>query len=167
MFRDIVVDLDSADNIFMTDLFDVVVNRFPGEVKKDKIYVQKEPRNQPENPRSFWRRTSKWCQHQYSKAYGLIEQDVDEKDTVLYSLIGKSIYNPGVWGGSRNMVLKVLDMMIEEFKRIDIGERNGNMIVFNNVLYNKIGERHIVSGYPLHSKFKYYEADSDACFIHK
>lgn len=156
MFKDYIDANPKITTVFMTDMFDVTVNKYPTNIDKLRVYAQREPRRQPEIFNSFWRNDSRWARKQFERLYS------GEPD-----LLGKSIYNPGVWGGHRVVVLHIINLILAEFQRINVGEKNGNMLVFNKVLYHEVGEENIISGYPLHSRFRYYETDSDACFIHK
>lgn len=143
-------------DVFMTDLFDVKVNRLP-EVPLLRLFVSTEPRQQPDNGLAFWRRESSWCYNQFMRAYGQVD----------HVLMGKNFYNPGAWGGNRDFVLNVLQLIIHELDSIRPDNKNVNMVVFNTILYTKVLQKNIVTGYPYHSRFKYYETDSNACFIHK
>lgn len=142
--------------VFMTDLFDVKVNKLP-EVPILRLFVSTEPRYQPGNTMAFWRRESAWCYNQFMRAYGQVN----------HILMGKNFYNPGAWGGNRDFVLKVLKLVIDELNKIQPSNKNVNMVVFNTILYTKVLQNNIVTGYPYHSKFKHFEMNSDACFIHK
>lgn len=141
--------------VFMTDLFDVKINCLP-EVKPDTLYVQREPRVQ-KGTKTFWRADWSWAKHQFDKVGGYEH----------LGLIGKSIYNPGVWGGSRELVMCILEEMLEAFKDYEVEEKNANMVIFNQVIYTLFSPQDIVSGYPLHSDFKSFDINSEACFIHK
>jgi hypothetical protein len=99
-------------------------------------------------------------------------------------MLGQRILNAGVWGGYYGPVLRALLLMqdylaaaytagvaIEEpilAPIIGKARYNFDMAVFNYVIRahfseDKIWER----GLPLHSEFKKYDMNAEACFIHK
>jgi len=143
--------------VFFTDCFDVKINYLP-KVANGKLYIQQEPRWQPQNHKNFFRKNWLWVKNAFDRLYN---------GQIDYGLIGKSVYNAGLIGGTTPQVLKLCDLMVEEFERINVGEKNGNMLVLNKIIYNVMGEDKIVTGYPLHSKFKHYEVDATAAFNHK
>ena len=159
IFHKYLLDLPEIEDVFMTDLFDVKVNKIPDVDPEYFLYVMTEPRVNPElHIKNFWRTDWRWVRNAFNRC---------NNGCVDYGLIGKTIYNPGVWGGKRENVIKTLELIIDRFKKKDVGEKNCNMLVFNQVMYHDIGCEKIFTGYPLHSAFKAYESDSKACFIHK
>ncbi len=146
MYRDYLTSHDVKE-FYMTDCFDVKINCLPEP--SDKLYVQNED--------SVWH-LNPWSRHLIGRCYG-----VDKEQW----LMGKTIFNAGVWGGQKELVLEMLNLIADELERIKADNKNCNMIVFNKVLYEKFGIERVITGYPLHSKFKGYEVDSKACFIHK
>lgn len=160
LFYDYIKKTKSAEVIFMTDLFDVKVNSIPLDINYDWIYAQQEPRTR--GPlKTFWRADWGWARNQFTKCFG----DNLGDPNYYKGLIGKSVYNAGVWGGSRDMVLKVCKLMLDKFELYKVGDKNCNMLLFNETLYNDIGEKNIESS--IASTFMAYEENSSASFVHK
>jgi hypothetical protein len=146
MFRDYLLERPHIKGVFMTDLFDVTVNLVPQfDWDLNLLYVSNEGLQ--------WT-NSRWAVSMFKKCSG------------FRGLLGKTIFNPGVWGGNREVVLEVLNAMIDIFDKIDVAEKNCNMLVFNEVIH-RYSSMQIVTGYPLHSRFRSYDNGSDAYFIHK
>ncbi len=160
IFNDYLKKMENIDYVFITDLFDVKVNSYPKKLNKKTLYVQQEPRTR--GPlKTFWRADWGWARNQFTKCFG---PNVGDKD-YYQGLIGKSIYNAGVWGGSRAMVMKVCKYILNDFDIYNVEEKNCNMLIFNKILYHVIGQENIDSS--IASVFGAYEMNSVANFIHK
>lgn len=150
MFRDYLWFNPSIKTLWMTDLFDVTVRSIPKiSDHDDRLFVSNENKHWIPSP---------WCRHLFERAGKLSFEDS--------GLEGKIIYNPGVWGGSREVVFKILNEIIDMMETFNVKEKNLNMLIFNLVVHN-YPQYKIATGYPLHSKFKAFEEDSKAHFIHK
>jgi hypothetical protein len=155
MFRDYLLEHPEVTDVWMTDLFDVRVNSLPE--LGDKLMVMTEP---VINPRSgetgLWSRDRRWVR--------AILRRIGQDGT---DILDKPMFNPGVWGGKRELVLPVLEEMVKKFDEYKVEETNANMFVFSQVLYNIVGMENIITGCPLHSEFKKYEDRTDCSFNHK
>lgn len=132
-----------VDEVWMTDLFDVKVNYLP-KIEKGMLFVSNEGQD--------WHMDTPWMREKHRLF-----------DTS--ALQGRLVYNPGVWGGHRDIVLPILDEITKQFCRIKVGSKNANMVVFNKVIHSL--DIPIITGYPLHTKFKSYQNDEKAAFQHK
>ena len=139
LYRDYLIEHKEIDQLFMTDLFDVKVNYFPE--LDDSLYIANEGRS--------WNLHNKWIRDCFDRCG-------------IYGLQGKIIYNAGVIGGKREVILPFLNELAECLE--PVGERNCNMVLVNYLVHKM---RNVVTGYPLHSEFKRYQSDSKAAFIHK
>jgi len=154
MFRDYLLEHSEIEYIFMTDLFDVRINSLPEPA--DKLYVMSEPEVNPQTgDDGKWNTERRWVRAMF-RLFGYDG-----------SLIGKKLFNPGVWGGKRELVLDTLNKLCDRFDKANPGDANCNMLIFNQSMYNDIGEDNIITGYPLHSVFKGYEKRRDTNFNHK
>ena len=75
------------------------------------------------------------------------------------------VYNAGIFGGDGPIVLDFLEKMCEEISGLPTGGREPNMAAFNKVVNEWDGP--IITGYPLHSRFKGYEENTGAAIYHK
>jgi len=135
-----------VDNVFLTDLFDVDFFRDPFEIftPKHDLYC------------GWGGALVDNCRYTKTKmrqAYGVVRHR------------GKPALNAGIIGGSRSNVLKLLRLMVSDFRRINSG-KNLNMGVFNQRAHDLFPSR-IMVGEPLHSRFKHYESDGNFCIRHK
>jgi hypothetical protein len=128
--------------VWMTDLFDVKINYLPKV--SNELFVS--------NEGWTWSMDTNWMQEKHRL--------FDTK-----SLQGKIIYNPGIWGGHRDIVIPILEEITEQFRVLRVGQKNANMVVFNKIIHKYKGK--IETGYPLHTEFKQYQHDGTAAFEHK
>jgi hypothetical protein len=130
---------------FLTDLGDITFNGNPFKlINKKGIYIGSE---------TMRNRDNKWMIKKYHRFYGrmLFANDV--------------ILNAGIIGGWREDVEGYVDAICAEIRRIDT-DANCNMAVVNYVA--RTGGHRIITGFPLHSKFKKYEGTSTrALIVHK
>jgi hypothetical protein len=79
----------------------------------------------------------------------------------------RPVLNPGIFGGRIETVLEALDAItrvIEEW-----GDRltGSDMCLVNRAVYETFRPEEIVTGLPLHSRFKGWEFDTSAAILHK
>jgi hypothetical protein len=152
------------EKIFVTDCSDVLINKSPFEfIDEDNIYIGVEC-SSVEKGLVDVIGESPWCRGVYSYAY---------KDFPYWD---KKILNCGIVGGCHNNFMKLVNAMKDEIIRIDPSEEECSLIkipytidmaVLAYVSYGFFDGK-IVSGEPLHSKYKFYEIDrKDVYFIHK
>jgi hypothetical protein len=137
----------------MTDGNDVTIVNNPFKLNS-KICVGKEEGNINNN---------KWINKKLTEFY---KYKSNKLEINSHSNI---IYNAGILGGKREEVLNFLMNMEKLLLGLKINQQNKNlnMIIFNYVVYNIYNEN-VISGFPLHSKFKSYENNrKDVYFIHK
>jgi hypothetical protein len=153
-YLDYILKHEELDDCWFTDLFDVTINHLPKIENNKVVYVS--------NEENYWC-NSKWSRMQFKNANvtgeryeKLLNEEYDKR----------IIYNPGVWGCKRERAIFLLSSMVTMMEVLDVKERNCNMFVFNEVIH-RLRDEDIITGYPLHSKFKAYEKDSKAYFVHK
>lgn len=144
LFKKYLEQNPGVDEVWITDLFDVKVNYIPKVEDRKTLYVSNENQN--------WHDRTSWMKEKY-KLFNCRD------------LLGKLVYNPGVFGGHREVILPLFDAILAEFRRVKVGMKNGNMVAFNRAVHEFKGP--IVTGYPLHTHFKSYENDEKAAFQHK
>jgi hypothetical protein len=161
---------------FCTDISDVFItaNPFITCNKEDVLYIGRDNANKI--------RHSGWI---------LSEIDRFEKNSgyrIPASFVFQQLYNVGVVGGSRIILLfflsKVIDMILltesEPYKEMTVLNLVIHKYFFPKLKYfqnepiftdprndSESSHLHLVSGYPFNSEFKKYENDSKALFIHK
>lgn len=79
----------------------------------------------------------------------------------------RMVMNPGIIGGRRAAVSELLDQVIAEIARNVTRLRPSDMCIFNHVIHTFYPPQEIVTGHPLHSRFKAWEFKTDAAIIHK
>lgn len=141
-------------NVFMTDGNDVTVIQNPFEkLNLNKINAGSEE--------SFIYK-NEWIQSKIKKYNSNPKLNLNNN-------IEGMVYNAGILGGSRELVINFLENMITKFKNMTKlqSQQNLNMIVFNDVIYNDLKEE-VYTGKPIHSRYKKFENNrKDICFIHK
>lgn len=135
--------LNADDQVWVSDLFDVKVNYLP-DMEENTLYVSNEGQN--------WHLRTGWMREKH-RLFNTSD------------LQGKMVYNPGVFGGCHDVMVPFIEDVKKELLRMNVGMKNGNMVAFNRVVHRFKGT--IVTGYPLHTRFKAYENDSKAAFQHK
>lgn len=79
------------------------------------------------------------------------------------------VYNAGILGGSREICMEFLGHMVGGLAQLTDEQKmlNVNMALFNHTVYAHF-KRRAVTGQPLHSEYKDFQADrKDVYFIHK
>ena len=161
---------------FFTDIGDVIVTRSPFELisEKNQLFIGRDNANKI--------RLSGWILNEVKKF-------LKETQTKLpSSFYFQSLYNVGIVGGNRNVILFLLGNVIEHILLSDESTYK-EMTIFNIVIHKYFFPKlsysesdqimvnsnndadathnHLISGFPLNSLFKKYEYNSDAFFIHK
>lgn len=135
--------------LLCTDLFDVTFQKNPFEYinQKDKIFIGSENTEVvnfsviKNNAKRAYKKTSPW-----------------------WDLLDVLTFNAGIVGGHRDIMLKLLRIMIQEFSCVDY-KINANMFVLcKSIIENRITT---VTGPPLHSKYKEYEKEGNFYICHK
>ena len=141
--------------VLMTDVSDVFIKRNPFDlIEKDDLYIGEDMPQTPllgNNP---------WC---VNKANQLISEGkgnlIIEQDFAKVKLL-----NAGVIGGKVREIKRFLTAMCTVFDILE-SKNNNNMMTMHYVLYKN--NFAVTSGYPLTSKFKQYEYNTEAYIIHK
>lgn len=79
----------------------------------------------------------------------------------------RPVLNPGILGGSRETVLRALDEITGMIIRFDGHLAGSDMSIVNRTLYESFSTDDIVTGEPLHSRFKGWEFHTGAAILHK
>lgn len=176
LFYYLFIKQTNIEYAFCTDLSDVFITHSPFErhIEKKVLYMGRDNANKI--------RQSQWILNEiniYLKDSGI---------TIPKSFYYQPLYNVGVFGGDRAILLFFLSKVIE-YTQYTETERFKEMTVFNIIIHkylgvelqysqseativdphnDKMSSNHVVkSGYPLNSMFKGFEFDSKATFIHK
>ncbi len=147
------------DNIFMTDISDVWFKKDPFKLINDKydLYVGSE---------LCKNNMSKWMIKGFNTIYGGMSEEVKNK----------IILNAGIIGGRYIAVLKLLDLFIQELKKLEEDKREMikkgiditfDMIALNKIIYSNYKINRIYSSKKLHSPYKKYLKEGDYCIFHK
>jgi len=141
------------DNVFITDISDVVLAMEPfSYIESDIIYGGSDNAGKYRNNRHFKIGYS-YLPIRYFNTW-------NNSDGVFV--------NAGVLGGSRIIILELLNEMCNEFHILNIPHRNVNMAVLNYVLCDQCEHFKVISGYPVTSDFKQHQSNRcDIWFIHK
>lgn len=161
---------------FFTDLSDVYITTDPFDFckKENVLYIGRDNANKI--------RLSGWILAE-------IDSYVKNSGCKIPASFGfQQLYNVGIVGGSRKILLFVLSKVIDRILITD-SEPYKEMTVFNLVIHKYFfpklsyhpndpvitdtkndrnsSHAHLISGFPLNSEFKKFEMDSKAIFIHK
>jgi hypothetical protein len=165
-----------VESVFCTDANDVYITSDPFAFATDpqKLYVGRDRANKIKD--------SGWLLEELQR----YEQDCDREAPEVFRY--QKMYNAGVVGGSRPVMLLLISMIIDFTMRAETGTHK-DMSIINLVIHEffhphidstiyarpltdpaddtTASGRFIVSGYPLNSEFNKFEKDSKAIFIHK
>lgn len=143
---------EPCDNVFFTDISDVVVKRDPFyEMEEGFLYCGDEPT------------TIRGCEWIQKSEKCPVLSKLDGFEDLLRS--DEQLLNAGILGGSHRIVFSfLLDMVlaIEKLRHRPI-DGTVDMPIFNYVIHRF----NPVHGYPVNSVFKKYEDRNDVWFIHK
>jgi hypothetical protein len=166
----------SLESVFFTDISDVIVSRNPFELitAENKLFAGRDIANR------IWH--SGWMMREI-KTY---EKDIGIKFPRTFFYM--PVYNAGVVGGKKNMLLLVIGNMITMMFKAKT-DHHKDMTLLNYAIYKLLEpdlkaswfeprktiaskDKHargkfIESGFPLNSMFKKFETGSAAYFIHK
>lgn len=168
--------LTNLKNVFFTDSNDVNITKNPFHLIQNSLafYVGRDNANRVKD--------SGWLKAECDQF--LIESQYDLPVTYNYQWV----YNAGVAGGSRNVMFFVTNEMSKLiFQATSLEHKDMTLlnIVIHSHFFPKLSYRHwqqklvdiandqtaahenLLTGYPLNSGFKDYDANSDAYFIHK
>lgn len=144
------------DNIFFTDISDVIIKQNPFlHIKNDILYIGDEYEYPWEN----------WWSSPRIKYY---LDNLGNFNEIYEKYKYFSFLNAGILGGDKNIVLKFLDLM-ESYIGLTLDKpyETTDMILFNYILYKYFSDK-INHGEPINSKFKLNETNrEDVWFIHK
>lgn len=143
------------ENLFFTDCPDceVINNPFIQEgYDSTKLYCADEPETITE---------SKWIQHCLKNP---VWANMEGFAEILAS--NEALYNGGVLGGGRDIVLKFTGLISELVEQVKfrINDGTGDMALYNYILHKHFNPVH---GFPVNSVFKAYENRNDVWFKHK
>ena len=160
LFRDLLADgfAPSDEVVWISDLFDVRLNRHPDEMVEiydDDLFIGRQP----------------WCYDQATRrGRNHCKQMVRWYGEVLPAVAGQPILMAGTWGGRRKTVLRFLTKLCKEIEDLQPGvPGNCNMAAFNKVAYCNIGRDGFwCEGEPLHSVLGTRDTDNKrVAFVHK
>jgi len=161
---------------FFTDIGDVIVTRNPFDLisEKNQLFIGRDNANKI--------RLSGWIMNEIKKFV------TETKTTLPSSFYFQPLYNVGIVGGNRKIILFILSKVIDQILSSDESTYK-EMTIFNIVIHkyffpkityggsdqvivnpeNDADSTHqnLISGFPLNSLFKGYEFNSTAYFIHK
>jgi hypothetical protein len=146
-------DRPEIEQVFFTDVTDVTAYSDPFELfsDRDQIFVGSEGRVNGSSL-YMWKTTG--------EAYGWGGR------TKFLRILNKPVLNCGILGGRRGPLMRLLSEINEELDRTK-PQVDSNMVTLNLAAYRLFSDHQIVTGYPLHSRFKSYEPRRDVCFLHK
>ncbi|HEX5002388.1 MAG TPA: hypothetical protein VFW78_07815 [Bacteroidia bacterium] len=134
------------NNVFITDISDVVFKKDPFELVAEKLLVGSESVVK----KDFW-----WSKKYINEVYP------------CYPFWNEPLLNCGILGGNYKMVKEVLEIMVNEIYKNPVREYFIDMMVFNYVIHSNFYGKYF-TGSPLHTVFKNYDtANIDAYIIHK
>lgn len=162
-------------NAFFCDIQDVYIKSNPFLIvdSKRKLYVGRDNANRIH--------LSDWMLYKLS----YFQQNTNVRISPLFFY--QPVYNPGVIGGSKKILLFTILKMIKLSFLSDVEDHedmthinliiykyfrtklsNSDMLENTDVLSDKDSSHaYLKTGYPLNSEYKKYELNSNACFIHK
>ena len=160
LFADVLRGMRSEEFVLFTDL-DVTVARDPFP------WMAAAARAQPGT--IFVGSEDKCAFHEPYVAESLAHCDVHLTDPD--ALGRRIIFNPGILGGEVRVLRPVIDAMVAHLQRCANPARANDLVVLNSVVRALRGPggpvHHIVTGPPLHSRYRQYETDSAAFLVHK
>lgn len=79
----------------------------------------------------------------------------------------RPVLNPGILGGRRDVVLAALDGICELIDSLGAEIIASDMCIVNRAIHSAFAPHELVTGAPLHSRFKGWEFDTTAAILHK
>jgi len=144
---------NNYNKIFMVDSTDVIMQISPFEhIKNEKLYIGSE--------------FNQTIPHKYlNKRRHLF--DIGDWTDVMEQHAKHPLLNCGICGGEKNIVEQFLKILTDTHEKQSYGvEDSLDMPIFNYVLY-KYFNNQIVTGEPVHTKFKRYEINDTSWWSHK
>lgn len=140
-----------AESVLVTDVSDVAVKRDPFELLANchpgiKLMIGSETRTIG---------SSRCVRSELSRQYGSPE------------FTNRRIVNPGVLGGRREEVIRFLDLLTAEIRRLDGRLLASDMSIVNHVFHSHYDFSEVLTGAPLHSNFRKWDYNSSAAVMHK
>jgi hypothetical protein len=152
LFLEFLTRRTDIQRVIFTDVTDVTIraNLFAA-MDQGKVYIGGE---------EISNGASLYIWRVFGKAYGWFDR------FRLFPLLQKPVLNCGILGGDRDQVLKLLHGINEELD-LSRPEIDTNMVALNLAAYRLFKPGAIVTGHPLHNRFKSYEPREDVYFLHK
>jgi hypothetical protein len=79
----------------------------------------------------------------------------------------RPVLNPGILGGRREVVMTALDRVCELIEAAGARLLTSDMCFVNRAIHAAFAPHELVTGEPLHSRFKGWEFDTTAAILHK
>ncbi len=79
----------------------------------------------------------------------------------------RPVLNPGILGGRREVVLEALQHILRLIEEQGDRLNGSDMCLVNRAIHSAFAPDELVTGRPLHSRFKGWEFDTDAAILHK
>jgi hypothetical protein len=155
IYYDYLLKHSEISNVFMTDGNDVKLVKSPFNNICNNLCVGSEKGKI---------KTNKWLQTKINILNSNNNLNCEWKNKNV------NIYNAGILGGNRKIVMEFLKEMRNIFIILDKKQKkeNLNMSIFNYVMFNNFSNKNILTGEKLHSVFKEYQNNrKDVYFIHK
>lgn len=77
------------------------------------------------------------------------------------------VVNPGIVGGTIRQVMDFLELIAAEIETLRDSLIASDMVMINKVFHRNYDLGHVVTGMPLHSRFRKWEYSTEAAIIHK
>ena len=140
--------------VLTTDLFDVEFNKDPFEymTNKNVVYVGSETPEKAHFTDEFW----PVIKNRALQSYG--EVSSWWQTTIKYFL------NAGLIGGHRDIMTRLLDLMVDEFDVINPALDTNMFVLSKCIIENKIP---FSTGAPFHSRYKFFDESDEYYVRHK
>ena len=150
LVRDYLQSIDER-YVFVTDISDVAFKRDPFQIIEQdqgqhRLFIGSEPQSI-----GSCRCLSKEIPAQFGK--------------LLHA--GRQVVNPGILGGERTEVIALLNHILECIGQLQGRLVNSDMSIINKVVHDHYQPHELFTGFPLHSRFKKWEYETDAAIMHK
>lgn len=139
--------------IFMVDSTDVIMQKNPFEhINENLLYIGSE--------------FNQIIPHKYLNKRRHLFDIADWKD-VMERHLNSSLLNCGICGGEESIVKQFLKILTDTHEKQSYGIKDSlDMPIFNYILYKYFSDQ-IVTGNPVHTKFKQYEINDTSWWRHK
>lgn len=148
--RDYLQSIDDS-HVFVTDISDVAFKRDPFDlIEQDggrhRLFIGSERK-------------------QIGACRCLSKETTRQFGTLLHG--ERQVVNPGILGGERTEVLRLLEAILECIDQHRDQLLNSDMSIVNKVVHDMYPPSELYTGFPLHSQFKKWEYHTAASIIHK